>query len=130
MKKIYMAGRVFIVFIPASYFTNLLYRDFFIQTEGKILLFLVWGFLCLYLIITSFQLIIMFTGRQYKKYKTIAVVRIKQMRLFNFLSIQIGLKRHFVVIRINDKERIVSGIFWRSPTSILVYKNAFDTWKT
>jgi hypothetical protein len=130
MKKAYRFARVLIAFVPASYFAGLFYRDLFILTEDNKLLFLVWAFPCLHLILVCMQLIIMLTGWQFSKHKNISVVKIYPIPICKFFPSHIRVKRFYFTIQVNNRERIVSGVFLHRPASILVYKDPFDKLKT
>ncbi len=130
MKKIYRFGRILIAFIPASYFTNLFYHDLFVTTQHNKLLFLVWAFPCLHLVFVCMQLITMITGRQYQRYEEFTIVSTYPVLKHKIFGGQGRLKRFFFEIYINNRRRIVNGLFWHSPSSILVYKDTFDKLRT
>ncbi|QHT67047.1 hypothetical protein GXP67_10510 [Rhodocytophaga rosea] len=128
MRRIFMMGRILVAFFPSAYFAGSFCRDLFIHTGNKIL-FLVWAFPCLYLVINSMQLIIMLTGRQYRKAEEISVVKTFSIAICKFFPSLTRFSRLFFALKINDRDRIVSGIFWQRPTSIVIYKDAFDRMK-
>jgi len=125
----YRFGRIIIVFALASYFVNLFYRDLFVISEHNKLLFLIGSLPCLHLLVTSMRLAAMLTGRQYRRYDKFTVVNTYPIFKSKTLDDSNRLKRFFFSIDINDRKRIVSGVFWYRPTSILVYKNIFDKLK-
>jgi hypothetical protein len=128
MKRICRVGRVLLVFVPASYFANLFY-DLFIATTEKRWLFFVWAFPCLHLVWVSMRLAMMLTGRRYEKYEKFTIIKTHPMPMCKLFPMQIRLNRFFFVINVGERQRVVSGLFWRYPSFILAYRNAFDKLK-
>jgi hypothetical protein len=126
MKK-YELWRFLIIFLPTSYFTILFYRDLFVVSQDNKLLFLAWGFPCLHLGFTCFQLLAMIAGKQYLRFKKFSVAR--SMPMFSRFFNHVRLNRLFISIKVNDRERILSGVFWNYPTSILIYVDIFGKMK-
>jgi hypothetical protein len=119
-------GQFFIGFVPASYFAVLLYRDFFTMTQPK-LLFFVWGFPCIHFVYAFLQLFSTVVGRKYRSYVEFSILKSLPIRKHFFERIKFS--RLFIAIKVNGRERVLSGLFWYYPTSILVYKNIFDKLK-
>jgi hypothetical protein len=128
MKKIYRAGRFFIAAIPALYVANFFCRDLFILSANNKFLFFAWAFPGAHLVWICIQLMMMITGRQYRKHKEFSVVKINPSVCKIFPS-QRRPRRFFFTVKVNNRDRIVSGLFWSYPAFVLIYKNAFDKLK-
>ncbi len=126
-KKKFAFGQFLIAFVPASYFAVLLYRDFFIITQSNKLLFFVWGLPCLHFVFAFLQLFATVIGRQYRRYVEFSIV--KSLPISKRFFERINLSRLFIAIKFNGRERILNGVFWHYPTSVLVYINFFDKLK-
>jgi hypothetical protein len=73
------------------------------------------------------KLLAMVTGTQYRKHKEFSVVKVLPVSTL-FLQ-QLRFKRFFVSINVNNRERILSGVYEHLPTSILAYVDIFGKMK-
>jgi hypothetical protein len=130
MKYVSKIGRLFVAFVLASFVVNLFYGELFIFTNDNLLIFLIWGYPCLHLLVTTMSLLFIITGKKYRRYGNFSLFRMKLITELDFFSKRIAIKRFFFLINFDGKERIVSGSFVRMPSFLLVYKNPFDRLKT
>jgi len=129
MKRITRAIRVLVPFMLIFYVSNLLFGDIFKQIEGNVLLFLIVSLPYIQFVVACFQLVRMIVGTQYQSYKTFKIVRKSSARL-KYILRWINLERFFFLIPINQKERIVSGLFWQVPTQVWIYKDLYGRLRT
>jgi hypothetical protein len=122
-----MVIRILISFVFASQFTLIFYRDLFEVTKENRLLFLVWGVPCLHLLVNSFLLFLILVGSKYQRHEDFSIV--KTSRRFKGICNSTRLRRFFISVKIEDRERILSGLFWSYPSLIVVYKDALGKLK-
>jgi len=106
----------FLLLIPIAEVTAILYGPF-LATDRKWLSIL--GSICgLHFVFVCYVFVTTFVGIHYRRYHINSIVRSMSMRM--------SIKRLFFVVNVGDKERIVSGLFFETPKSVIAFRNSLN----
>jgi hypothetical protein len=128
-KKLARILRFFIPFLPAAYIAGALYRDLFLLSEENKLSFLLWGFPLVHCVVVCMQLISMGIGWPYFKVEEKSLAKIRPVPFFQSFPAQLRFRLFFYSILLNNRARIMSGLFVADPSFILIYRDMSDNLK-
>lgn len=118
-----MIIRVIISFILSANFTLIFYRDFFeASSENRILVF-IWVLPCFHLLVSSFLFMTIVIGSDYRKHVNFSITKAASPYKI-FRGISLGLQQIYFSVPIDDRERIVRGIFRHIPKTLITYRHA------
>jgi hypothetical protein len=130
MKRVSRMIRVLTAGILATIFASQFYGDLFVGKVSYSLISYLWWVPCLHLVLTGIRFFFIITGKQYRRTKEFSLIKTKAIRKPNFFSKRIQMMSFFFLVNDDGKERIVSGIFFRMPLVIFVYRDPLDRLKT
>jgi hypothetical protein len=130
MKRVSRMIRVMTAGSLAAIFASQFYGDLFVAKVSYSLISYLWWVPCLHLVLTGTRFFFIILGKQYRRTKEFSLIKMKSIRKLNFFSKRIQMMRLFFLVNDDGKERIVSGIFFRMPLVIFVYRNPSDRLKT